>query len=437
MSTPTPTPRPASAKAAQRRLRLGDLLLREGLVTREQIQKALSRQRILGGLIGTNLLDIGAVPEELLLEILGQQVGTPTVEATMLDNIDPQVLNRLPKDIVKRYQVVPFRIDGGTLLVASTTPHQLGVEEEIKALGGTMARSYVGLEVRIWEALERHYRLRPPLRMERLLKRLNTADPALDTQELPRDMTRETAPLDRLKVPEARPTALDLLASGSQEELLGSDDSLWRGLDLDEVDRKARMDARARNAQEELRQSAEQDAQTFGTSDLVKIVDDGPLRTALLELSHTTRREHVAELMLEGTAHLFERRLLMASRGDRIIGWRGSGTGLVSLRVHTLSFAAHESPVFLSLRNGSAFWLGTLPRAPIHDRVAEIFGGRYPKDCVVIPIRVRDRIVASLYADNLEGSVAGTPIAQLAALSEAAAGALVRYMRERKSQSTP
>ena len=212
-------------------IRLGDLLLEAGLVKREQIQKALSRQRILGGLLGTNLLDIDAVHEATLLSYLGRQVGSAVVSANELIGLDQLVLEKLPRDIIQRFQVIPYRLEGNTLLIASATPSCGTVEQEIQQSTELMARSVVGLEVRIQEALARYYRVRPPLRVERLIQRLNQADSSADTKELtlPKDLTRETKPLDQLEVPD--PQTLELLADAvTQEDEVASSNGLWRDL---------------------------------------------------------------------------------------------------------------------------------------------------------------------------------------------------------------
>ncbi|RMH16111.1 MAG: hypothetical protein D6696_19005, partial [Acidobacteria bacterium] len=155
------------------RRRLGELLVEQGEIDRAGLKRALSLQRELGGRLGTNLLELGLTTEERLLKALGRLRQVQTVSHRELLEIPRDVLRLIPPKLARRYQIVPLKRSGGTLLVAAMDPGDAVVEEELKSLTSCLARTVVGLEVRIQGALERYYRIPRPVRLAALARRLD------------------------------------------------------------------------------------------------------------------------------------------------------------------------------------------------------------------------------------------------------------------------
>ena len=153
--------------------RLGDALLEAGWVTERSISKALELQASFGGRLGTNLLEIGALREGELLSTLGRLRHTQTVEAEGFQAIPPDLLRLVPPKLAKRFEIVPVRRSGGTLLVASIDPGNALAEDELSAITGSMVRTVIGLEIRVRAALEQYYRLPQSVRLTALSRRLD------------------------------------------------------------------------------------------------------------------------------------------------------------------------------------------------------------------------------------------------------------------------
>ena len=90
-------------------LRLGELLVGEGLITRAQLDSALTAQQIFGGRLGTNLVEHGFVNEVDLARLLAKQLDVPMVDPNALAEVDDRVLALIPGDLAREYAVVPFR----------------------------------------------------------------------------------------------------------------------------------------------------------------------------------------------------------------------------------------------------------------------------------------------------------------------------------------
>ncbi|WP_083540141.1 GspE/PulE family protein [Fibrobacter sp. UWEL] len=91
------------------KMRIGEMLIAQGYITDEQLNKALETQKTTGKRLGRTLVDLGFMPEERLIEILSRQFEVPYVKLDTF-HIDPEAYNYLPEDLCKQYKVVPLFI---------------------------------------------------------------------------------------------------------------------------------------------------------------------------------------------------------------------------------------------------------------------------------------------------------------------------------------
>lgn len=153
--------------------RLGELLIEAGHLQRRELEKALEIQRVAGGHLGTNLLEMGVVTEEVLLEAVGRLHENPTVPAHRLREIPKEVSSKVPRDLVRRHNIVPFALHGNTVYIASQRPGDIHIENEVTLATSRLTRTFIGLEVRVQEALHRHHGHSLPLRFSRLAAKLD------------------------------------------------------------------------------------------------------------------------------------------------------------------------------------------------------------------------------------------------------------------------
>jgi type IV pilus assembly protein PilB len=110
---------------------IGDLLVREGLITREQLQKALLEQKQTGMRVGYNLVKMGYVAEIELTKMLAKQHKMPAVDLSRFE-VDPKIAKMIPGDLAHKNVVIPLKREGRTLTVAMADPTNLGVLEDLK-----------------------------------------------------------------------------------------------------------------------------------------------------------------------------------------------------------------------------------------------------------------------------------------------------------------
>ncbi|MFZ3073493.1 MAG: type IV-A pilus assembly ATPase PilB [Thermodesulfobacteriota bacterium] len=136
--------------------RLGELLIREKLITSEQLNEALSTQKREGGKLGLNLTNLGYITEKDLITFLSKQYGIPTIDL-YTHEIDPEVSKLIPEDVSKKYQVIPVSRTGSTLVVAMADPSNIFAIDDIKFLTGYNVESVVASEAAIKATLEKAY----------------------------------------------------------------------------------------------------------------------------------------------------------------------------------------------------------------------------------------------------------------------------------------
>ena len=138
--------------------RLGEILVKNNLITREQLSKALEEQKLSGGQVrlGTILIKQNLISEQDLTAFLSKQYGVPTVNLADYD-IDASVVKIIPQEVVQKYQLVPVNRAGATLIVAVSDPSNLFAIEDIKFMTGYNVEMVVASESDIKNAIDKHY----------------------------------------------------------------------------------------------------------------------------------------------------------------------------------------------------------------------------------------------------------------------------------------
>src|SRR6201991_885515 len=111
--------------------RIGDVLFKEGLITAEQIAKALQEQKQNGTRVGYNLVKLGVIQEVELTKMLAKQHKMPAVDLSRFE-VDPKIAKMIPADLAQKNLVIPLKRDGRLLTVAMADPTNLGVLEDLK-----------------------------------------------------------------------------------------------------------------------------------------------------------------------------------------------------------------------------------------------------------------------------------------------------------------
>ena len=137
-------------------VRIGELLLKEKLISPEQLQQALSAQKANGGKLGYNLVKMGFVKDEQVTALLSKQYGVPAINLNQF-KIDPTIVKLVPTETARKYQIIPLSRSGSTLTIAMTDPTNVFAMDDIKFMTGYTVEPVVASEVAITDAIEKYY----------------------------------------------------------------------------------------------------------------------------------------------------------------------------------------------------------------------------------------------------------------------------------------
>jgi type IV pilus assembly protein PilB len=140
--------------------RLGELLVRENLISLQQLQAAQDAQKQEGGRLGYHLTKLGYLEESELTGFLAKQYNVPSIDLRTFD-IDPEVIKLVPKDVCEKHVAIPVNRAGASLIVAMSDPSNIFAVDDIKFLTGYNIEVAVASEEAIKEAIERYYMTGP------------------------------------------------------------------------------------------------------------------------------------------------------------------------------------------------------------------------------------------------------------------------------------
>lgn len=440
-------------------LRLGEILEQRGRLAREQTLRALRNQKVLGGRLGTCLLEIDAIAEEDLLRSLAEIHNVPAASADDLRNIPAEVIALVPAKVAQRCQAIPFHVSSTAVKVAVANARDLGVQDEISFVVGKRIRWHVAAELRIHEALERFYGVECPTRFAKLLDRLNrsrflwsrdaaTSTAASETISLP---AWELPPLIPTAVPSVDGAASDPKVEGPPAPVADSSASAEVLVVGTVAESPGAPPAAAPDVETKVEPPSAPERQPLptpapapaagrepaavpapppapddDTQDLAaRLGTVTPLTLAEAEqrLLDPSDRDGVARTVIEFAGSRCRRAVLLVVRRSEIAAWLWSGEGLDAPALAAYRVQLDETSIFQGMfGSASEMFRGQLPPVPAHQALLAAF--RPPpigSEVVALPIRVRSRLVAVLVAEPLPGSSPGELAAELQRVSAKAA----------------
>lgn len=137
-------------------IKLGQLLVNHNIIKEEQLETALELQKKEGGRLGSNLINLGFLTDETLVEFLSEQYGVPAVSLAHED-VDASITKLVPYDIAYKYQIFPISRNGATLTIAMTDPSNVFAIDDVKFMTGYEVKPVIASELGIKEAITKHY----------------------------------------------------------------------------------------------------------------------------------------------------------------------------------------------------------------------------------------------------------------------------------------
>ena len=163
-----------TASVAVNQDKLGEILVREGLITHEQLRKALLEQKNSGMRLGYTLVKLGFIEETEVSKMLARQYRMPAVDLSRFE-VDAKILKLIPPDIATKHTVLPLKREGRTLTVAIADPNNVAAIEDIKFITRCDVFPVIAGEYTLRNAIERYYQ-QSDAQLQTLLKSVEAAE---------------------------------------------------------------------------------------------------------------------------------------------------------------------------------------------------------------------------------------------------------------------
>jgi hypothetical protein len=152
--------------------KLGELLLKERIITQEQLAAVLKQQVIYGTRIGSTLIEMGYVDEEVLAHLLGGKLGVPVAGLKDLMSVPKELIRTFSGELAIKFHVMPLKLERNRLTLAMTDPTDLRAIDEISFITGYVIQPQIALDMNISKALAKYYQFNSAERRYQLMTSL-------------------------------------------------------------------------------------------------------------------------------------------------------------------------------------------------------------------------------------------------------------------------
>ena len=136
--------------------KLGEILVRENLITSQQLKETLDYQRAHGGRLGSNLVRLGYVSDDVVTAVLSRQYGVPSINLDLFQ-IENEVIKLISEDVAQKYSVLPISKVGATLTLAMADPTNVFAMDDIKFMTGLNVEPVIASETSIQLSIAKYY----------------------------------------------------------------------------------------------------------------------------------------------------------------------------------------------------------------------------------------------------------------------------------------
>ncbi|MFY2558624.1 hypothetical protein ACN469_13430 [Corallococcus terminator] len=446
-------------------MRLGEQLLKDGLVTAEGLEEAFEAQVVHGGRLGTNLVELGLLSEVDLAKTLGTLHNSAFASGEMVP--DPKAMELVPANQADDKELLPMRVDATRLSVAVVNPHDFTTLDAIAFKTGKRVVPVVIPEFRMNQLLRRYTKAFRPLRaidMNAVRPR-----PKPGSQAAAEIAKAEEKPPDLMSEEEFQSVYAQALRGGADYEGDLGEEEVITGVEVVEalpelepmplptapvarpVVPPPLMQAPPPVSRPVAPTAPPPPTPPVQTGAPVAPIAPQPVAAAPLprppeppptpltfaeaqaELARSLDREDVARTVLRFALGKWRRNLLLSVQGSLVTGWHGMGPGVREAAVRRIGVALREQSTFRLVRDTRSHYVGPVRRDAAMGVFYKLLGGGFPTTAVILPLLVRGKVVHLLYVDNGPDQLTPPDVGELMILSQSVGRSYEAMMKRRKS----
>ena len=410
-------------------MRLGEAMVKEGLITNDVLARALERQIIFGGRLGTNLVEMGAVSEETLAKFLSKILNVPYAEPALFEDIQQDVLDAFPVKMAQKYTAFPIKKERSRLHLAMKDPNDMTVVDELQFIVGLDIRAYIASEMRILYGLEKYYGIKRDLRYVSLLdeERAQAVEPSSAKGSAP--AAAAFAP------PPPMPAHEEYLGDESQMEMPSEPMAYQPEATVAAPPPPPPLPAYDQTVPPPFAPQPvlappppppppppviPAPVQVVVRPPEVKPVPPVPQAPAPVNpyemLASPADREHVARAIVAAASQELARAALFLVKGSLLTGWKASGSGVTDEMVEAVKVALDAPSIFKEVVEDKVYYKGPILQVPQNTQLLLTLGGAFPLEAIAFPLVIKGKVVGVLYGDNGPGALITGNIDRLSGL---------------------
>jgi len=428
---------------------LGELLIADGACTREQVEEAVHNQVVMGGRLGTNLIESGAIGEQALARALARRHNLPAMSG---DRIQPEAeaLRLLSGEAADRLEIIPFARQERRLQVLCVDPQNVAALDEAAFITGLVPEPVVVPEFRFFELLLRCYGIERHRRFVNLARsdflaasfcdRAKPAAPAEPAEDLISEenfsrLYQRRDGFPQLSLP-AEAGALPFIDPSDLCEISESDVGrppggierrVWQGP----------LAGEGRRAEDRVMVEAAAARPSSPPPPPEELVVPLTSAEAAAELQRAQSRDAIARCVLRYGRSLFHRCLLTTIHRRFCLGWDGIGPGVDPWAVRSLMIPLDEPSLFELVERTRSHVLGSPARTRVNVNFLRLLGREVPLSVFAMPILVRGRVVNIFYGDNGHKRHAGVDVADLLILAQRISQSYEEIFARKRREAAP
>jgi hypothetical protein len=467
--------------------KLGQILIDSGWLTLAKVQQALQHQQIFGGRLGTCLLELNLVSEDKLSKALALQSGAPVATVEDLRSIPESVLQLIPARMAFKSKVLPFDRYSTEARVAMINTRDLILQDELAFVTSKRLKVFIAPEIRVLEALEKHYGCDIDQRYQRIWDRLNRARylwqdtesppgtpeavkskqepaqlptlvgpdahavgpgtrsqwhpspaPHLDDVTTPSGPTPRTPETPKVPVktptPAARPVGPPRPPETAKETVPTTAAASLAGPSGVAVPASAPpVEVKLGDTGTSVEEGAT--SESVSTRPMPSMATPESIEDLEAQMMAAEERDHIAHALVLYLTEHFARVLCFMVRGDEVAGWMGTGRDVDEAKLDAFRLDFDAPSLFLNLKAGIPIYRGPLPKMDAHESLIEIWGGRYPRECLLMPVHLKGRMVTVLYLDKGGKPLGGVDLGEIQRIGQLTSRAFEAFLVRKRVQS--
>jgi hypothetical protein len=337
--------------------RLGEILIEKGVLSLTELHTALETCRMTGGRLGTQLLEFGYVDESVLLDALSKQMSVSNVTKVKLLHSPLDVRRLVPPHVGRRIQAVPFEKTSRGIKVAMTNPNDRAAIDEISTHIRTTIVPYVATEKAVLAALDG--------------AEIDDADWSLEVAPQPVKARRsgDVEEWNRLwEPPRFRPGSL---FQTSEPSAFGKTVLMASFPDLSPL--------------------------TSGKSaPFEPVVDDSNFSDSMHRAGN---RDEIGSILARFAASKYDRVCLFSVHRQIVTGWMARGRSVVIEDLQSFSVSLKKDSIFSDIGPADSY-VGAIEENQPNGELIQALADPAPIEVVLVPVRVKQRLVAFVLADD-------------------------------------